>query len=182
MHIDGLQYGQIKLMSTIDDAEVRLARLHEIHAKQLDQPTGSVYQMEITCALIPDVILAHSGYHQESYQRFTMNLSSLKVQLNPLEPCSSRVTQRSSSSDHILFQLDCIFSNSESRTKVKVRGSWMTKGMSSFEKDGWKTVQDVAGKKQAEKLLTRIRGQDLFACEVKYHQLCRTRSLQDLSK
>ena len=147
VHIDCLQYGQIKLMSTIDNAEARLARLHEIRAKRLDQPTGCVHRMEITCALIPDVILAHHGYHQEFYQRFTMNMSHFQVQPNPPEPCSSRVTQRSSSSDRILFQPDCIFCNSESRKKVKVRGSWTTEGMSSFEKDGWKKVQDVAGKK-----------------------------------
>ena len=65
---------------------------------------------------------------------------------------------------------------------MKIKGAWTTEGMSTFEMDGWKTVSELAEKKQDEKLLTRIRGQDLFACEAKYHQSCRTKYLQDPTK
>ena len=46
--------------------------------------------------------------------------------------------------------------------------------MSQYEFDGWKSVL----KKQDEKLLTRIRGHDLFACEAKFHNNCRINYMQ----
>lgn len=51
-----------------------------------------------------------------------------------------------------------------------------------FDKDGGATVLDVAKKKQDEKLLTRIRGHDLFACEAKFHESCRMGYVQDPAK
>ena len=50
--------------------------------------------------------------------------------------------------------------------------------MRQFEFDGCKPVLDMAEKKQDEKLLTRIRGHDLFACEAKFHKNCRINYMQ----
>ena len=54
--------------------------------------------------------------------------------------------------------------------------------MSQFECDGWKTIIETAEMLGDDKLLTRIRGHDLFACEAKYHKSCRTRYMQNPAK
>lgn len=181
VHVEGIKHGEIKLLSTIKDPETRLSRLHEIRRRRLTQPVGSAHRMENTCTLIPDALLPHHGYHQSCYQRFTMNLDRLKDVHTDTQATHSR-SSRSSSTDHQIFKPDCIFCNSENRKKIKTRGVWSTEGMSVFDKDGWKNVLDHAEKKCDEKLLTRIRGYDLFACEANYHQSCRTQYIQDPSK
>lgn len=50
--------------------------------------------------------------------------------------------------------------------------------MSIFEYGGWKSVVEMAEKKQDGGLLTRIRGHDLFACEAKFHRNSRMRYMQ----
>lgn len=45
-----------------------------------------------------------------------------------------------------------------------------------------KTVQKVAEQNGDEQLLRRIRGFDLFACEAKFHESCRTSYLQEPTK
>ncbi|XP_076340647.1 uncharacterized protein LOC143241060 [Tachypleus tridentatus] len=42
-----------------------------------------------------------------------------------------------------------------------------------FEYGGGQTVIDIATSHNDDRLLTRIRGQDLFACEAQYHPNCR---------
>ena len=66
--------------------------------------------------------------------------------------------------------------------KIKVKGSWTSQGLSQFEYDGWKSVLEMAEKKTDDKLLTRIRGHDLFACEAKYHKNCRMQYMQKAEK
>ena len=179
VHVKGLKYGDIRLLSAVKDPEQRLLRLHDIRRMRLSLPIDSAQRMQETCNLIPERLLPHHGYHQVCYQRFTANLDRLKV--NPEQASASRST-RSLSTDRTVFKPDCIFCNRESRKKVKVRGTWTTEGLSVFDRDGGKTILDVAERKHDEKLLTRIRGFDLFACEAKYHQSCRTCYIQDATK
>ena len=63
-----------------------------------------------------------------------------------------------------------------------MKGSWTTKALSSFEYGGGVTIMREAERKKGEKLLNRIRGFDLFACEAKYHKSCRTQYLQKPEK
>ena len=56
VHIPGLQYGPMVLLSTIKDSAGRLARLKEIRDTRLAQPHGSVQRMTSTCDLIPESI------------------------------------------------------------------------------------------------------------------------------
>ncbi|KAL5022875.1 hypothetical protein ScPMuIL_002030 [Solemya velum] len=85
--------------------------------------------------------------------------------------------------DSILFTPDCIFCNSTNLKKVKAKGGWWTtEGLSIFDKDGWISILERAEKKKDDRLLTRIRGRDLFACEAKYHKSCRIAYMQDPMK
>ena len=117
VHIPGLQYGPMVLLSTTKDSTARLARLKEIRDKRLVQPHGSVQRMTSTCDLIPDSLTECHGYHRECYQRFTMNLSRLSTPSDPSTPSCSKLSQRDSSGDKVLFSSDCIFCNSKGETK-----------------------------------------------------------------
>lgn len=181
VHVEGQQqYGEIKLLSATNDPQDRLVRLHEIKERRLSQPADSPYRMEKTCSLIPDILQDHHGYHRPCYQRFTSHLDRLKEYSCGSEASTSRPTR--SQGDQVLFKPDCIFCNSEKRKKVKVKGSWTTEGMSVFDRDGWQTILQTAEGKKDEKMLRRIRGHDLFACEAKYHQSCRVKYVQDPRK
>ena len=186
VHINGLKYTDIHMLSTDKDPEKKLARLKEIKQLRLKQPPESSYRMAASCDLIPDVLSDNHGFHWECYKRFTMNLDRLlpkatRSQQTSDEAGGSRM-RRKGSSDNIIFHPDCIFCNSEGRKKVKIQGTWTTQGMSQFECEGWKSVIEMAETKQDEKLLTRVRGFDLFACEAKFHKNCRISYMQNSEK
>lgn len=169
------------MLSTTKDPQERLTKIQEICRRRLAQPSSSVHRMATACANIPEALQPHHGYHQICYQRFTANLDRLKD--TPEDPVRSiSRSSRRSSSHCVIFQPDCIFCNSVNRKKVKVKGCWTTEGMSVFDKDGGATVLNVAEIKRDEKLLTRIRGHDLFACEAKFHESCRMGYVQDPAK
>ena len=177
IHVLGLKYGPIHLMNDAKDPEKKFQKLKEIKRRLLTQPLESPYRLEESCRSLPEVLRKKDGYHRECYQRFTMNLCRLK---EPQVPSTEQTDRpRRSSSDHSLFHPDCIFCRSESRKKIKVRGTWTTEGLSAFERDGWKHVLEVAEKQHDENLLRRIRGEDLFTREAKYHPSCRANYTQN---
>ena len=184
VHIKGLKYGELHLLSEDKDGEKKLAKLQEVKEMRLAQPPSSCHMMKEACDLIPDVIGEHHGFHWQCYKRFTMNLDRLKRTASSSQ--TTNVTQqrmsRRSSSDKIIFNPDCVFCGSENRKKIKVKGSWTSQGLSQFEYDGWKSVLEMAEKKTDDKLLTRIRGHDLFACEAKYRKNCRMQYMQKAEK
>ncbi|KAG0710146.1 hypothetical protein GWK47_023379 [Chionoecetes opilio] len=172
VHVKGLKYGKLHLLSGIKNSEQKLAKLQEVKDKRLAQPPESPHRMTHTCELFPDILAEHHGFHWECYKRFTMNLDRLKQPTASTSQETDSTTQRmsrSSSGDKVLFKPDCIFCGSESRKNVCVHGNRTTQGMSHFEYEGWKAVLEMAETKQDEKLLTRIRGHDLFASEAKFH-------------
>ena len=63
-----------------------------------------------------------------------------------------------------------MFCNKYERKKIKVKGSWTTEALSSFEYGGGATILREAERKSDDKLLKRIRGFDVFAWEAKYHK------------
>lgn len=183
VHCEGLKYGELALCSDIREPQDRLSRLQDICMRRLNQKAGSVHRMEATCDLIPDVLQPHHGYHQVCYKNFTMNLGRLADVHGEAPAASTSRSTRSSSSDHIIFAPDCIFCNSDKLKKVKAGGgSWTTEGLSIFDRGGWGKILEMAEEKQDEKLLRRIRGQDLFACEAKWHRSCRVAYMQDPAK
>uniref|UniRef100_UPI00358EEDC6 uncharacterized protein n=1 Tax=Myxine glutinosa TaxID=7769 RepID=UPI00358EEDC6 len=180
IHVPGLKYGPIQLMTNVKDPELKMEKLKEIKRRRMAEPQDSPYRLEESCRKLPDIIEEVHGFHRECYQRFTMNLNRLKEAETSSLP-ESRSTRRSSS-DHIIFHADCIFCRSEARKKVKIQGSWTTEGLIDFEREGWKHVIDVAEVRNDETLLLRIRGHDLFACEAKFHRSCRNRYTQNPEK
>ncbi len=79
----------------------------------------------------------------------------------------------SSEPDKVIFLKDCIFCNKTGSIRVKVKGSWVHQRTSLFEYGGGTTVLQIAANRQDERLLTRIRDKDLFACEAHFHPSCR---------
>ena len=77
--------------------------------------------------------------------------------------------------DKTLFQPNYIFCKRYGRIGVKKQNVWTSEGLTNFEREGGPTIIKIAGKKGDEELLTRIRGEDLFARKVKYHNPCRMR-------
>jgi hypothetical protein len=74
--------------------------------------------------------------------------------------------------ERIIFEPDCIFCNKTGRIHLRKAGADSTETTSSFEKDGWQHVLQIAEQNHHE-WLRRIRGFDLFASEAKYHPKCR---------
>ena len=107
---------------------------------------------------------------ENAIKRFTMTLTRLSTSTET-HPSTSQLTRQSG--DNILFKPECIFCDSEKRKKIKVKGSWTTEGLSLFEFGGWQDIEHEAELRGDEKLLTRVRGKDLFACEAMYHCSCR---------
>lgn len=175
-HVEGIKCGELKLLSKDQDGEKKLRKLHEVRERRMNEPQTSSHRMEKTCRLVPETLSDHHGFHVECYKRFTMNLGRLQSSTSKMikDSKSQRESQRhSSQNEKILFKPDSIFCGSEARKKVKMKGVWTSQGMSAFEFDGWKAVMAAAERKQDEKLLRRIPGYDLFACEAKYHKNCR---------
>ena len=64
VHTLGLNdYGEIKLLSSVDDPNGRFEKLLEIKRRRLAQPLNSAYRMENVCTLLPEVLQDNDGYH-----------------------------------------------------------------------------------------------------------------------
>ena len=68
VHVPGLKCGEFKLLSTTSDPQDMLNKLKDIRARREAEPPGSTYRMDVSCALIPDVLEEHHGYHLVCYQ------------------------------------------------------------------------------------------------------------------
>ena len=88
---------------------------------------------------------------------------------------SGKPTHRSTDAEQNIFNPDCIFCNSKKPKKIKEKGVWTSQVTMKFASDSWKSVITAAEGKKDEKLLTRIRGYDLFASEARFHMYCRRR-------
>ena len=96
------------------------------------------------------------------------------------QPDEHRKSMRSSNEpEKTIFKQDCIFCNRDGRGEIRTGGTRTSERTSSFEFAKWQSVLDAAEQRQDEKLLTRIRGQDLFACEAKFHRSCLRSYLQN---
>ena len=182
VHVNGLKYSKLHMLSNDKDSLVKLERLQEIKNVRLAQPLGSCHRMQESCNLIPTAYDDSHGFHWECYKRFTMNLDRLQQPTNDVGVENPRRSLRNASNDSKLFNPDCIFCNSEARKKVKVKGTWTTQCMSEFEYDGWKSVIEMAGKKHDEKLLSRIQGRKFFESKAKFHKNCRINYMQSADK
>jgi hypothetical protein len=164
-------------LSDLDDAQHRFRSICEIRDKRLMELIGSSKRMQAVCEQIPQNFSEVDGYHRDCYQRLTMNMSRLKTVPQPgtSNEQAERLPRRSSSEgkDNILFEPNCIFCKKYERIKVKRQNAWTTKGLTNFDHGGGHNIIKLAEERGDEQLLTRIRGEDLFAREAKYHISCR---------
>ena len=152
---ESLQY-----LSDCKGPENRLQKLQDIARKRLLEPADSYKNKRM-----------EDGYNRECYQRFTKNLNRLKGDDKTFQP--SRSSRRSSENpERVIFKPDCIFCNKEGWKKKINKGVWTSGKTGFFDTDGWLSVVGAAEEKRDEKLLQRIRGQDLFACEARFHPRC----------
>ena len=157
-------------------------KLKEIAEKRLREDRSSVHRMEHVCESFLSSIESLSedthGYHRECYQRFTSNLNRL-TSASTAEPekVLKRSERKSGETENIIFKPDCIFCNKEGKVSIKKGRCKTTEGLSFFDRNGGPKILDHAEQIKDTKLLTRIRGYNLFSCEAKYHRSCRERFL-----
>lgn len=168
VHFCDISHGAFKSFKDDKNSSSKFERLQEIKIRRQAESVTSPYRMQEQCNLLPAIQNDDHDYHWNYYKRFTGNLLRLQQQpeVAPESTSVQRTMRRSSSEkDSIIFQPDCIFCDSQKKKAVKVKGSWTTQNLSKFQSDGWKSVFDMAQRKSDDKLLKRIAGHDLFACE-----------------
>ena len=169
--------GFTKLNETVSQ-ESTLLKLKGIAEKRLQQKRGSKNRFEVVCRSFLSIIDSVSGdthgHHRDCYQKFTSNLSRLSEETPNQPENSPRCSQRNTGvKENIIFNPDCIFCNKEGKISVKEKGYKTTQGVSKFDRNGGPKVHQHAENINDVKLLTRIRGYNLFSCEAKYHKACR---------
>ena len=157
-------------------------KLQSIRSRRLAEPLDSVRRMTDICMQFPTEYSERFAYHRDCYQRFTSNLHRLSDSAESVASSEGGRRSRSLQSEKIIFKPDCIFCGSEGRKGVKVKGAWTTEPTVKFDRGGGVSIQDFAESIGDEKLLTRIRGFDLFACEAQYHRSCQKKYLQNPEK
>lgn len=160
IHMSGIKHGSFTYFSDLTNPNDRLALLKNIRDRRLAEPPGSSYRMTDICQGIPDEIQENEGYHRGCYQRFTLNLHRLtasKPSNDPEAPGPSTSQEGrvkcKKASEKIIFEPDCIFCNTEGRIHVKKAGIDTKEGTSSFERDGWQKVLQIAEENNHEWLL-----------------------------
>ena len=83
LHVVDIDHGHFTSFRNIKgEPREKLAQLHNIRAKRLAEPPGSIHRMHAVCGLIPETLegvdLDSHGYHRQCYQRFHANLNRLK--------------------------------------------------------------------------------------------------------
>ena len=61
----------------------------------------------------------------------------------------------------------------ECKRRVKKGSIWTKESLSKFEYGGGATILETAENSSDYSMLRKIKGYDLFACEARYHSLCR---------
>ena len=192
LHVPGLpEYGNFTQFSSckIDETE-RLSHLHGIRDIRLNEPINSPHLMENICDQIPLTLdgfpLETTGYHQNRYKKFHVNLSRLqtsKTSASGVSSSSSKkgsLRQPKSSADiseeiwsSFLFPDLCIFCD-KPEIKAKGKTGRLAKFQSWKHKDpAWKVIVPRARELNNENLYRKVQGKDLFAMETKFHPTCR---------
>lgn len=187
LHASGIEPKDFTPLSQVrESATDKLAQLHSIRDKRLQEPPDSANRMEDVCNRIPESLdganLETTGYHRACYQRFTMNLARLQRRptVTSQEASTSRSPRKSHSSAATrLFPPECIFCG---KLEVKVLGK-KTERCIKFavykNKDGslkeptWKQIEPQALELGLHHLHRMVQCEDLFARDANYHQSCR---------
>lgn len=87
--------------------------------------------------------------------------------------CAQIPISRGNGNKSTIFSPEYIFCNRSERKKIKVKGTWTTKGTSRFDLGEGESLQRLVEERKDEDLARTIRGYDLFACKAQYHRSCR---------
>ena len=178
IHAEDSKYGNFTILTDKTKDSVK-AKLKDIAEKRLQQEFGSAHRMEPICtAFLADydnITENTHGYHRGCYTKFTAHLDRLKnIDTDDNSENTLRRSQRSHVDvENIIFNPDCIFCNKTGRISVIKDGLKTTEGLSNFDKDGGPYIQNLAEEVGDTKLVTRIKGYNLFSSEAKYHPSCR---------
>ena len=90
VHIPGLQYGPLQLLSATKDGDSKLARLKEVCKQRLSQPLGSIYRMTESCKLIPDVVFAdvcnrHRHFRKQENDKTDGSMQDIYIYISSLQ-------------------------------------------------------------------------------------------------
>ena len=174
IHFENTDHGKLVLFSELEDPEKRWLYIQNVKHRRISEPEGSTTKMANICEQIPDYFGNLDGYHLRCYSRFTGNLKRLKSSIAGTAVGESlKEKKRRTSKEKTIFNPDCIFCNKSGRIHVKKGKSRTKKSTAVFEREGWKTIVRISEERNDEKMLLRIRGYDLFACEARYHPSCR---------
>lgn len=184
LHVSGIQHLDFTSLSQVKgSATDKLAQLHSIRDRRLNEPHDSPFRMEDVCNRIPESLagadLEAIGYHRGCYQHFTKNQDRLKCSVTSNEASTSRSPRkRPSSSAMQLFPTECIFCG---RIEQKVSGKtercinfavFMDKG-GALKEPTWKQIEPRALELGLHCLHRMVQGEDLFAREANFHKSCR---------
>ena len=83
IHVKTSNLSDFVRLSDLEDPQKRLQKICEIRDKRLKEPLGSSRRIQDVCEQIPPELGDNDGYHRSCYQRFTINISRLKVSSKP---------------------------------------------------------------------------------------------------
>ena len=172
-----VHFTHVKEKNICNVSDAAFTKIKQVLEMRMSQPSGSGHRMSDICKEIPDELETHHGFHRKCYQLFTNKLKKLLPQ-DPVEDSAlgkdRSKRKKNDEKDGIFFQPNCIFCNKNGPKYLNNNQIWEKQNLLVFQQGGWENVWTYAQEKNDEKLLCRIRGYDLAACQAKYHRRCRS--------
>ena len=150
------------LISSLPHPQKRFEEILNIKQRRLNPNVKTINQRKETiCNQIPAELTNDLGYHASCYRAFTRH--SERLPPLPVKTCDKKTR---SQKDNIIFEEDCLFCNVIGKKYFKKGSEWVKEDTVQFTFAKWepilKTAEIQPGGRD-EKLLTRIRGKDLFS-------------------
>ena len=163
-----------KILAMREEAFDRIQNLAKI---QRSNPACTTARQNTLCKQIPTELKDNYGYHRKCYQRF------MNVKAKPTNESVSIEQERPKRQDSEgpIFRPNCIFCDKFNHRKIKRKGVDFYDPLKSFGEDS-ENIVSLATAKNDDKLLHRIKGFDLVACQAKFHHSCKANYSQVPSK
>ena len=177
LHANGLNdYGDFVTLNSIKlSAEEKLAQLHSIRNKRLQESCDSPYRMHDVCFNIPKTIseidLGTTGYHRGCYQAFTKNQDRLSQWKASETPNQKHHSPRIVPNAQNTFPPECIYCNKLERTASHDTGTERCVPF-SMKVSHWKQIEPHALQMEQFSLYRKVQGEDLVAKSAMYHDTC----------
>jgi len=175
----------VPLSNVKGDPQEKLDYLLNICSYKITQASSSsaATKLEVISMNIPKTIdgldLSLVGYHSECYRIFTKNTERSREQLNEFlsQTKAARSPRKSLPlSSQNLFPAECIFC---AKLQRKIRGK--TENCQTFpvfkenmkvKEESWRVIEPRAVEMGLNRLVRKVKGEDLFAKAAKYHKTC----------